>query len=130
MPTSAPHPCGTPGCPELVRGRAHCPAHEKKRERQRGNFRERGYSYARWDGPSGLRLAQLRKQPLCEPCAAKTPPEVTPADTVDHRIAWQSGATEAERLQLRDDANNLVSMCSSCHGKKTARSDGSFGRRA
>lgn len=128
MPISAPHPCGAPGCPVLVpRGQPRCPVHTKSQNAQRGSFRERGYTWAEWDGPQGLRVQQLRAHPLCELCEAQTPSRVTPANTVDHRRAWQSGSSEAEQQALRTDPLNLVSMCSSCHGKKTAAEDGSFG---
>ncbi len=128
MPTGAPHPCTAPGCPALVRGRGRCDAHERKAEARRGSWRDRGYSSRKWDGPNGIRLTHLRGHPLCVACAAENPPRVTPANTVDHRVSWQSGETEAERTRLFEDPSNLDSMCASCHGKKTAREDGSFGR--
>lgn len=61
-------------------------------------------------------------------CAAEKPPRVTAATVVDHRVAWQSGTTEADRARLFEDTSNLQSLCASHHSKKTAAEDGSFGR--
>jgi len=109
-------------------GQARCPAHTKQKRAERGTFRQRGYSWAEWDGPSGLRTRHLAAHPLCAPCGEESPARVVAATVVDHRIAWQSGKTEEERRALKLDPTNLVSMCASCHGKKTALEDGSFGR--
>jgi 5-methylcytosine-specific restriction protein A len=114
MPLSAPHPCGAPGCPALVRGRARCAEHERKRERERGTSTERGYD-ARW---RRARLAYLRQHPLCVLCA----PRVVPATVVDHRQPHRGD----ERLFWAED--NWQPLCKSCHDRKTATEDGGFGR--
>lgn len=45
-----------------------------------------------------------------------------PATHVDHVIARSKGGA--------DILNNLVSLCPSCHSRKTVRADGGFGRSA
>lgn len=119
-------PCATPGCPALVpRGSPRCANHEKQKNAARGSWRQRGYS-SRWDGPGGIRQRHLQEHPLCVACGAEG--RVVAATVVDHIVAWQKGATEAERERLFADPANLQSLCASHHGKKTAAEDGSFGR--
>lgn len=124
MPFAALRPCSAPGCRALVRN-GRCPAHEAQRRSQlakadkRPNARRRGaYDYD-WEK---LRRAHLAQNPDCMKCGA-------PANTVDHWVAWQNGSTEEEERQaMRLDPGNLVSMCRSCHSRKTVLVDGGFGR--
>ena len=122
MPTAPPRPCATQGCGNLVQ-RGHCENCRKAKEQRRGTAAARGYG-ADWQA---LRLRHLQAHPLCAPCQAEK--VITVATTVDHKKAWQSGATEAEREQLRTDPNNLESMCQTHHNKKTIAQDGGFGRK-
>lgn len=118
MPTAPPRPCLHPGCRAYAHYRGRCDEHARKREQQRGNFRERGYS------PAWTRLSKWFRthNPLCEPCRLGTygPKKLTPSACVDHRVSKARGGT--------DEHSNLIAMCWSCHSRKTYREDGSFGR--
>ena len=71
------------------------------------------YSLAIWRSPKhGLRLGQLRKQPLCEFCLARG--DVTPANTVDHRLAHKGD------WELFTDPDNLQSLCEPHHTRTKA----------
>lgn len=120
MPMSAPRPCLTPGCPALVRERARCPEHERKRDRERGTAHDRGYD-ARW---RKARLAWLMWHPLCAECQRHG--RTTAARVVDHIVPHKGDQ------QLFWDQTNWQSLCDytspyDCHGRKSA-SDGGFGR--
>lgn len=65
------------------------------------------YDSSRWEQ---TRLAKLRRDPLCQACAARG--LAVQAEHVDH---WQSLATGGAAT---DDAN-LVSLCASDHSRKT-----------
>ncbi len=66
------------------------------------------YSTAAWQRLRRLKLAQT---PICELCP---PGYVTPADTVDHRLAISEGGDPWAW-------DNLTSCCAKCHSMKTAR---------
>lgn len=68
---------------------------------------QRGYDAA-W---RRLRLAVLRKEPLCRMCRAMG--RVTPAEDVDHI------ETVVDRPDLRLAVNNLRPLCKSCHSRRT-----------
>ena len=61
-----------------------------------------------------LRQWYARRQPLCEDCLARD--IVTPMQEVDH-VRPFSGKDDPLRL----DADNLRSLCRSCHRRKHAR---------
>jgi 5-methylcytosine-specific restriction enzyme A len=135
MPMRAQHNCTTPGCRELVRGRAKCPRHTQDVERRRGSPFARGYD-TDW---RRVRAEHIAANPWCAeclkicvscrrvesehgkpsfnphetPCPAFTPTQ-TQATQVDHATPFQG-----EDDPLRLDPANLVSMCASCHGRKT-----------
>jgi 5-methylcytosine-specific restriction protein A len=48
---------------------------------------------------------------------------LTPATAVDHIIPFTSNS-DPRRL----DVNNLMSLCTPCHSRKTVEQDGGFGR--
>jgi 5-methylcytosine-specific restriction protein A len=69
---------------------------------------------ARAPMPKGWRKtqqAQLAREPMCRPCAAKG--IATFATQVDHITPRHKGGTEA--------ASNLQSICAPCHTLKTAQ---------
>lgn len=69
--------------------------------------RKRLYDSKRWQE---TRAAKLRRDPLCQVCAALG--VTMPAVIVDHWTPLaQQGAETAD--------HNLVSMCSACHSRKT-----------
>lgn len=118
MPAAPRHPCAYPTCAELVaRGKAYCEAHLASPPKVVDVARARSqalYNTKRW---REMRLAQLRKQPLCERCLKEG--RVTHARVADH-VKPHNGD---ERLFF--DANNLQSLCDhtspfNCHGTKTS----------
>lgn len=77
---------------------------------------KRGYG-GRW---RHLRRIHLSGNPLCDAC---TRLGITALATdVDHIIPHKGDE------QLKYDADNLQSLCHSCHSIKTAKEDGGFGR--
>lgn len=83
------------------------PKHQLPRE----SAAARGYGH-RW---RKLRLMVLARQPICA-----TPGCGADSTDVDHRISKARGGD--------DSFDNLIAYCHSCHSKKTAAEDGSFGR--
>jgi 5-methylcytosine-specific restriction protein A len=116
MPLSAPRPCSTPGCPELVRGRARCEGHTRQVEAQRGTATERGYD-ALW---RAYRLTFLRANPICVICLAEKPARVTPATVVDHVRAHKGNRA------LFWDVRNHRAVCKPHHDERV--DEGDFGR--
>ncbi len=114
MPLSAPHPCTSPGCPELVRGRGRCDAHEAKAEARRGTSNSRGYG-SKWQA---YRLRFLAAHPLCSMCEAEN--RVTPSTVVDHVRAHKGDQ------QLFWDPANHRAVCKPHHDQRT--DEGDFGR--
>lgn len=99
MPIRAPHPCGHPGCPALVRDGARCPAHRITPERAEKRT-DRFYVSTAW---RRLRAVQLRAHPLCDMCGAF-------ATLVDHITPRADGGAPY-------DGANLRSLCASCHAR-------------
>ena len=118
MPDRLPHGCATPGCPELVRGAARCPEHERALRAEIDSTRPSGsvrYPHA-WSRPGGIREMHLRREPLCRFCVERG--VVTAATEVDHVDGDRTNHAPA----------NLRSACKPCHSRRTAR-DQAFGRR-
>jgi 5-methylcytosine-specific restriction protein A len=121
--------CAEDGCPEQVpRGTPRCPEHEapviarrKARERQRSRERDAGrYSRdRRWQRVR--RLALERDSYRCHECGASVKGKAQA--NVDHLDGQGLDGPRAY------DLDNLVSLCRSCHSRKTARHDGGFGNR-
>lgn len=121
MPSAAPRPCRHTGCRVLVRGRdGFCDQHRRESfrvQKQAVNVdykeRNRFYQRAAW---KRLRAAHLQSEPLCRKC--RQAGRLTEASIVDHVVPFTS---TQDPLAL--DANNLQSLCTSCHSSKT-RADG------
>jgi len=97
--------CSKQGCPNLCEGR-YCEDHLKlAQHRERGSFRERGYT-ARWDK---IRALKVRKNPLCEPCLEDNRVQAT---QIVHHIL-----SVVDRPDLIFSTDNLQSVCRACHGK-------------
>ena len=106
-------PCRHVGCTALVRC-GYCDKHRPKRvERRSAESRAwRGwYSLPIW--MDELRPAQLLREPFCRECG---------------RLGLRVYATDADHVTPHDgdwsrftDADNLQSLCHSCHSRKTAR---------
>lgn len=102
--------CGAAGC--LCGARAG----RDLRERARPSARQRGYG-ARWDR---ARKAYLARHPLCVLCEESK--RITVADTVDHIIPHKG------HEGLFWSETNWQPVCWRCHSRKTATTDGGFGR--
>lgn len=92
------HPCGTPGCPQIVRGKPRCPAHtiERKKDPAQAKY----YGSSAWQQ---LRAVIRRQQPICQVCRR------APSQSVDHIDGdWKNNATE-----------NLRGACNPCHATKS-----------
>jgi 5-methylcytosine-specific restriction protein A len=63
---------------------------------------------------SAIRERQLRRFPLCAHCEAQG--LLTEATEVDHRVPLAHGGTDYE--------DNLQSLCTTCHAKKTLEEQG------
>lgn len=115
MPNKPLRPCRHAGCCELTKT-GYCAAHMPKRsggERSaEAKAWHRLYNLPQWT--EELRPAQLLRQPWCEECAKRG--QRVRATDVDH-IRDHKG-----NLELFADANNLQSLCHSCHSSKTMRS--------
>ncbi|MEN1682078.1 MAG: HNH endonuclease signature motif containing protein [Planctomycetota bacterium] len=101
--------CSEPTCRKLVRT-ARCEKHTKERAKHSSKNRpgDPFYSSKRW---RETRAAKLREDPLCEKCR----PRVVAASVVDHIL------DRCDRPDLAYDMHNLMSLCVSCHNRKTAK---------
>lgn len=106
------HFCAHMGCGELVSTR-YCLTHQAEHDREqaakqarydksRGSASSQGYD-AKW---RAVRLAYLRRHPLCEDCLAEG--KTTPAVMVHHIVAIKAGGA-------RLDPGNLRSQCTAHH---------------
>jgi 5-methylcytosine-specific restriction endonuclease McrA len=108
-------------------------------DRNRGNYRERGYS-KQWDELKAW-LVQLPEFALCVECSqAGECTDHIVAMTYDNRtkqygFKWAHLQQLVERFELGDpyqaflNPANLQRLCRNCHSAKTARFDGTGGHR-
>lgn len=61
-----------------------------------------------------IRSIKLGDNPLCEVCLSNN--TITPADSVHHIISPFARDSDDEVAELFYDPNNLMSICSVCHG--------------
>jgi len=110
MPLAPQRPCLQPGCSQLTRD-TRCPKHQEQHRAQdvelRGTAADRGYD-SHW---RRLRNAFIKRNPFCVHCYAKG--MVTQATVVDHVTPHRGDPA------LRLDWENLQSLCTSCHARKT-----------
>lgn len=117
MPKRALRPCNQPGCPNLS-DQSYCPDHAKVPERRRGSAYNRGYNY-KWSLYS-KRFLRLNPLCACAECAELPVPMI--AEVTDHIIPHKGDQA------LFWDKDNHQPMAKRCHDKKTATTDGGFGR--
>lgn len=115
MPDRPLHFCRHMGCSELVTG-SYCPTHQAQHDREqaaaearytrsRGSAASQGYDRA-WQT---VRMAYLRRHPLCEDCLAEG--KTTPAVMVHHLVPVK--VDRSKRL----DMSQLRALCNACHEK-------------
>ena len=111
MPKKPMKPCCYPGCPKLTDGR-YCAEHAKTARRQYERF-ARGYDTHERYGRAWQKIRDqyLAAHPLCEKCAVGG--RFVKAALVHHVKPIADGGT--------NDAENLMSLCVSCHEKMHRR---------
>jgi 5-methylcytosine-specific restriction enzyme A len=110
MPVAAKSPCiGSPTCPHPGTYKGRCAEHSRVQERTRYNAETRKwYSTEAW---KTLRAIVLGAQPVCVEC------HIAPSTKVDHKVPHRG------EYAMFFNVNNLQGMCSTCHGRKTARGE-------
>lgn len=110
MATSAPHPCGHPGCRALIKGARYCSDHSRQaaqeEDQRRGSSAQRGYGY-RWQKAS---KAYLQHHPLCKDCQSRG--LIVGATVVDHIIPHRGDWT------IFWDSSNWQGLCFRCHNSR------------
>jgi len=118
MPVKPKKKCNYLGCRRLTKGK-YCKEHEhldmNTKFRNKKGTTHKWYYSEFW---RKLRILKLTENPLCEYCDT-----ITPANTVDHMIDWKTGKTEEEKWRLFSDYDNLRSSCTSCHNRKTGKTN-------
>lgn len=111
VPRKPKRPCSHPACPKLTDSR-FCEEHARQ-ENKRYEKYDRDPAVRRRYGRAWKRIRDrhISLFPLCEEC--KKQGKLTPAEEVHHIIPLSRGGTHA--------ANNLMSLCKSCHSEITAR---------
>ncbi len=113
MPRKPKRPCRKPGCPALIEGGGWCGKHKPK---DRPSAAKRGYG-SKW---RTYRESYLRRYRWCVACKADG--HRTPATVVDHIVPHQGD------MVLFWKKSNHQALCKPCHDRKTAMSDGGFGK--
>lgn len=85
--------------------------HYRGTKRPRSGRKYNPYNNRRWQR---LRQGKLRTDPLCEDCK---PGRTTPAREVHHKVKV------SVRPDLMYEPTNLMSLCTRCHSKRTARGE-------
>lgn len=116
MPQSPLKPCNYQRCAALTKG-TYCDKHMTARHTNYNRFQrsadeKKFYSGVVW---KRIRALVLRDDPWCQ-----TPGCNELASEVDHIIPLKAGGT--------NERDNLQSLCSTCHSRKTAREHGGIDR--
>ena len=118
MPRKPKKPCAYQGCLALTDNR-YCEVHQKlaaqhyeKYQRDPSTRKRYGRTWKR------IRDRYITSHPLCEQC--KNADILTPAEEVHHIRPLSKGGTH--------DESNLMSLCTSCHSRITARESGRWRR--
>lgn len=111
MPRKAKKPCKYPGCPKLTDG-TYCEEHGRVARQHYERF-ARGYDTHERYGRAWQKTRDryLAAHPLCEKCAEAG--RFVKAVMVHHVKPITDGGT--------NDAENLMSLCASCHEKMHRR---------
>ncbi len=99
--------CRVRSCPNFAEHKGYCETHKGERAFSRKTHpRNKLYNSRAW---KDLRLAKLRRNPMCEVCS--------------RAFATQVHHLEPARLRpdLALDMGNLQAICASCHGRESQR---------
>lgn len=107
MPTAAPSTCRCGG----IKRNGLCDRCGVRKGNHKRTTKQRGYGHD-W---RKLSKAYRRANPLCEDC--KRIGKVSAATSVHHRAKF------VNKPELRLDWDNLVSLCDSCHSKRTRQGE-------
>ena len=119
MPYKPKRPCSHPGCPNLTHGR-FCEEHAKQEAKRYEKYDRDPVAKKRYGRAwKRIRDRYIKAHPLCEQC--KKNGTLTPAEEVHHIKPLSSGG--------KNDEDNLMSLCKSCHSEITAREGGRWRRR-
>lgn len=120
MPRKPKRPCSYPGCPRLTDGQ-YCEEHRRLREREYNRYGRDESSQNFYTSPAWrqARKRQLTEHPFCEECLKSG--KRTKAAMVDHIVPIRKGGS-------RLDAENLQSLCWSCHSRKSAEEGSRWGK--
>lgn len=112
--------CAKPGCPTVhTEAGSYCKEHRQAPDRSDIQSRhERGYTND-WAAEAKQYLRKHRWC-VCAECTASGNPRR--ANCVDHRVAHKGNT------RLFWDRSNWQALNNRCHGSKTVREDGGFGR--
>lgn len=112
MPYKPLHPCGYPGCPELIpTGNRYCEQHKRACQDGNKSAASRGYG-SKWRKAS---RQFLESHPLCVECLKNG--ILTKATVVDHVIPHRGNP------ELFWDKDNWQALCKRCHDRKTVTQD-------
>ena len=116
LPFKPKRPCSINGCPELTNSR-YCEKHQKETDRRYN--KERQPLMKRRYGRTWKRTRDryIKAHSLCEECMKNK--KTTPANEVHHIIPLAKGGDSSDE--------NLMSLCTSCHSRITAREGGRWG---
>ena len=120
MPYKPRRPCAYIGCRMFAaNGEQYCAEHKKMLDRHYNRF-QRNPETKKHYGSAWKRIRNkfIKANPLCEEC--KDNGVLTPAQEVHHILALSKGGG--------NEASNLMSLCKSCHSRKTAQSGGRWSK--
>jgi 5-methylcytosine-specific restriction protein A len=117
MPMKPKHLCFYSGCGTLT-DTTYCPKHTEVKKQARRDYDKKRPSYYAWYDSARwqmLRSKILFACPLCVECSKLG--RHTSASVVDHIVAHKGN------INLFWDAENLQSLCKTCHSAKTSKED-------
>lgn len=118
MPKQPKSPCRWNGCPRLTEER-YCEKHKKQSDKQYNKYHRDPKTYKRYSNRwKQIRQLYIKEHPVCEICEKKG--IIKAVEEVHHLIPLSKGGTNR--------ADNLMSLCKSCHSKITATEGGRWGK--
>jgi 5-methylcytosine-specific restriction protein A len=117
MPYKPKRPCAFPGCPALTDG-YYCGHHKQAAEKLYNKYLRDPDTNKRYGRKwKRIRDRYIAANPLCAECGRDG--RLTAAEEVHHVIPLGQGGTH--------DNDNLMSLCTSCHSRITAKHGNRWG---